>query len=74
MGRANFELIKFIFKQRWFQQLFYWISIAFLAFAFLWMASVIFYEPESSELIYGILLNIGFWGLMVFLMRRQLKK
>jgi len=78
MGRAIFELIRDLFKQRWFQQLFYWVSIASFASG---VIGVIFapgvftdtseYAGEQAAL---ALFNIGFWALMVFLMRRQLKK
>ena len=72
---AIFELIKSLFKQRWLQQLFYWISIAGLAMSFLMIAGGIFVDQEPiSKVIYTVPFTIGFWGLMAFLMRRQLKK
>ena len=82
MGRALFELIRFLFelirflfKQRWFQQLFYWLSIVVLASGFFIIAISFFSDPEFlSEYIFSLLLSYGLWGLIAFLLRRQLKK
>ncbi len=75
MLRAFISLVTHLFKQRWFQQLFYWVAILALASTLLMLVSFIISEPESlSEFILVLLLDIAFWGWIVFVMRRKLRE
>ena len=72
MGRALIFLIIKLLKQRWFPQLFYWFAILMVVLALL--ALIISFSILEPVFTVGALLVMGFWGLIVFLMRRKLKK
>ena len=55
--------------------MFYWVAILALASTLLMLVSFIISEPESlSEFILVLLLDIAFWGWIVFVMRRKLRE